>query len=1077
MADPRPAGDERRDRIFTLGLLAILLLGAIFRLAPLGRYVTPDEPAWVYRSIRFADALAARDWAAIPDTGHPGVTTMWLGAAGVAVRRLLAPVESGAHLEWIRSLAWLDPENAAAFPRLAFFLPAGRIAVALTTAVGLLAVYWLTNRLFGRWVGLVALGLLAFDPFLVGHSGLLHTDALLATFSLLALLAAFNGLRARQRAPWWALSGLFAGLALLTKTPALVLFPFIPLLRVAYDGMAVIRGRRPPVQLLGTAAACLLFLLVAAAVFLGLYPALWVDPQGAFQMLSGITEQHVDTSLRATFFLGQTTYDPGPAFYPLVLLYRVSPVVLAGVGIGLARLGRTPPEDRVPFLALLAFALLFGIGVSLAAKKHDRYLLPAFPSLAVAASVGLAGFSKPAASREGRLGVLRRSLPALLQLLFLVPFALHPLAYYNPFAGGPWVAERLLPTGWGEEMGAAARWLNRMPAADQLTVAATNVPSFAALFSGRALPLDQASQADYAVPVLPPPGESLSPWSSWTATYTATVGFVDQALVLANPLPARRAAYVAQRAGPDDVILLDAGAPFLRVYEGPGSVHSAADVASEVDVAAWLAQHQPSDGAIWWVSIPQASPITVAHLRRQLTAIATPVQTGTVAGATIIRFEPPPVDPGIGASPFIANFGGYMALVDGAVLRDPIAPPDRVALALRWHALAPPPADHHIVLSLRDSAGHVWSTGGRPVLNQVDFPTSVWIPGSWVDRTYSLGLPPGAPPGRYTAEVSLYNTATGAGLGAAAPDGAFRGTRVPVGEVTAAPPANPPGLAVLEIPQRRDRSAGPLTLLGLASPPEQVLSGDRLTLGLFWQADAAPEVDYRVRLRLVDADGEARMTVVAPLSSYATSRWRVGDRFESRYTLHVLPDRPPGSYQLTLNVLDAGDSTLWAADEPLGSVEVLPRERAFELPDAISTPLDATFGGQIHLLGYDLPRPQAAPGESLPLTLYWRAGGPTERGYTLFVHLLGESGAIYGQVDRVPGGGTAPTTSWAEGQVIVERVDLPVRAGMSPGTGRIAVGFYDPLYGHRLPVTAADEPPGSDRMILPTEVEVEGGQS
>jgi 4-amino-4-deoxy-L-arabinose transferase-like glycosyltransferase len=1076
MADPRPAGDERRDRNFTLVLLVILLLGAIFRLAPLGRYVTPDEPAWVYRSIRFADALAARDWAAILDTGHPGVTTMWLGAAGVAARRLLAPVESAAHLDWLRSLAWLDPENAPAFRRLAFFLPAGRIAVTLITTGGLLAAYWLTSRLSSRRVGLVALGLLAFDPFLVGHSGLLHTDALLAMFSLLALLAAFNGLRARQRAPWGALSGLFAGLALLTKTPALILFPFIPLLLVAHDGMAVIRGRCPPVQLLGTAAACLLFLLVAAAVFLGLYPALWADPQGALEMLAGITGQHVDTSLRATFFLGQTTYDPGPAFYPLVLLYRVSPVVLAGVGIGLARLRRTPSEDRVRFLALLAFALLFGIGVSLAAKKHDRYLLPAFPPLAVAAAMGLAGLLKPA-SWEGRLSVLRRSLPILLQLLFLIPFALHPLAYYNPFAGGPWVAERLLPTGWGEEMGAAARRLNRLPAADQLTVAATNVPSFAALFSGRTLPLDQASQADYAVPVLPPPGESLDRWASWSATYTATVGFVDQALVLANPLPSRRADYVARRAGLGDVIFLDADAPFLRLYEGPGSVHSAADVVSEADVAAWLGQHRPWDGAIWWVSIPQASPITVAHLRRQLTAIATPVQTDTVAGATIIRFEPPPVDPGIGASPFIANFGGYMALVDGAILRDPVAPPDRVALALRWQALAPPPADHHIVLSLRDRAGHVWGTGGRPVLNQVDFPTSVWTPGTWVDRTYSLGLPPGAPPGRYAAEVSLYNTATGAGLGAAAPDGAFRGTRVPVGEVTAAPPANPPSLAVLEIPHRRDRSAGPLTLLGLASPPEQVLSGDSLALGLFWQADAAPEADYRVRLRLVDADGEAGMTVVRPLSSYATSRWRVGDRYESRYTLHVLPDRPPGSYHLTLNVLDAGDATLWAADEPLGPVEVLSRERAFELPDTISNPLDVTFGEQIHLLGYDLPSSQAAPGESLPLTLYWRAGGPTERRYTLFVHLLGPDGAIYGQVDRVPGGGIAPTTSWAEGQVIVERVDLPVRAGMPTGTGRIAIGFYDPLYGDRLPVTAAGEPPGTDRMILPTEVEVEGGQS
>ncbi|RLC63084.1 MAG: hypothetical protein DRI80_04790, partial [Chloroflexota bacterium] len=200
------------------------------RLAPLGRYVTPDEPAWVYRAVRFADALSARDWAAIPSTGHPGVTTMWLGALGVAVRRLLAPAESVAHLDWIRRLAWLAPENGEAFRHLAFFLPYGRVAVALVTTLGLVALYPLLARLFDRRVALLTVGLLACDPFLVGHSGLLHTDALLATFSLLALVTALNGLREPRRAVWWALSGLFAGLALLTKTPAIILLPCILLL-------------------------------------------------------------------------------------------------------------------------------------------------------------------------------------------------------------------------------------------------------------------------------------------------------------------------------------------------------------------------------------------------------------------------------------------------------------------------------------------------------------------------------------------------------------------------------------------------------------------------------------------------------------------------------------------------------------------------------------------------------------------------------------------------------------------------------------------------------------------------------
>ena len=46
-------GADREHRWLWL----ILALAFLFRLAPLGRYVTPDEPAWVYRSLRFADGL------------------------------------------------------------------------------------------------------------------------------------------------------------------------------------------------------------------------------------------------------------------------------------------------------------------------------------------------------------------------------------------------------------------------------------------------------------------------------------------------------------------------------------------------------------------------------------------------------------------------------------------------------------------------------------------------------------------------------------------------------------------------------------------------------------------------------------------------------------------------------------------------------------------------------------------------------------------------------------------------------------------------------------------------------------
>jgi hypothetical protein len=76
-------------------------------------------------------------------------------------------------------------------------------------------------------------------------------------------------------------------------------------------------------------------------------------------------------------------------------------------------------------------------------------------------------------------------------------------------------------------------------------------------------------------------------------------------------------------------------------------------------------------------------------------------------------------------------------------------------------------------------------------------------------------------------------------------------------------------------------------------------------------------------------------------------------------------------------------------------------------------------------------------------------------------------------VDRVPGGGAWPTSSWAPSQVIVDRIELPVAQGAPAGEYVIAVGFYDPWYGGRLQVTSSDEAEGPvTQAVLPVHVTV-----
>lgn len=1069
-------------RGISIVLISVLAVTGFFlRLAPLGRYVTPDEPNWVYRSIRFRDALAARDWSAVPSTGHPGVTTMWLGAVGVTAARWLNPVRSADHLNWIRNLAWLAPDNGAAFPHLAFFLPYGRIAVATTTTVALVALYWLLRRRFDQLLALLVVGLLALDPFLVGHSGLLHTDALLATFCLLTIALILNGLREPQRLAWWGLVGLSSGLALLTKTPGALAVAF------GFGGAVLCSWRSAPGEsglvhgVRETARRVLPFVGAAAMTVLILNPGLWSDPGAALRDLSSSAARHMQVAPRPVFFAGQMTYDPGMGFYGVVLLFRLSPVALVGLIIGLMRLSHLTSDRRGALLIALGFAVLFALGMGLGEKKHDRYMLPALVPLALASVVGWEELGRWVRGRVGRpwdgwWPASPSGVGALLigvQLLLALTFTPYPLSYANPAVGGRWIASRLFWLDWGEGMGAAARWLNGRANASELTVAASSVPTFGSVFAGATVPLEQAALADYFVRDI-----SLASESGYDdpVAHRVTVGSARHVVVMTNTAPIEQAEYLANHAGTGDLILVDAETALLRKHQGPGALRSMASVSDESDMAVWLEQHAPTHGSLWLVSWPGSSRITGQHLRRQLAAVGVSLGTDTVAGATIAQYAVRDRVATRSAPAYRAAFEGRLALVDG-VVDEAVVWPDDLRVDLRWRALDSPGANYRAAVTLRDDAGYAWSQAERQVVNSVFFPTSAWQAGHWSDATFSLGLPPGVPPGRYAVDVSLYREDTGARVGAAGPDGGFEGTLVPVGEVVVLPPEIAPGIDAMDVTEPLDIAAGPLVLIGMVPPPKEVLSGDTLSFHLFWQADLAPETDHRVRVRLVASDGAEELEELFPLSRHPTSSWQAGSRFQSRYEVHIPPDLRTGRYRLTLDVLNARDRCLLEDPIYLASTEVLSRERSFALPEDVPQHLDLLFGESARLLGYALETAEVRRGQGLDLTLYWQAERATDASYTLFVHLLGPDGGVYGQVDRVPGDGRAPTSSWAAGQVIVEQVLLQLAPTAPVGTYRIAIGFYDAAYGDRLTVfDASGRPVDAGRAILPVEVTVSGGE-
>jgi 4-amino-4-deoxy-L-arabinose transferase-like glycosyltransferase len=91
-------------------------------------------------------------------------------------------------------------------------------------------------------------------------------------------------------------------------------------------------------------------------------------------------------------------------------------------------------------------------------------------------------------------------------------------------------------------------------------------------------------------------------------------------------------------------------------------------------------------------------------------------------------------------------------------------------------------------------------------------------------------------------------------------------------------------------------------------------------------------------------------------------------------------------------------------------------------------------------------------GEGIPLTLVWSAEQPPTTAFTVFTHLVGPDGKLWGQWDNPPVWGTYPTTDWEAGEIVFDQYLIPVSEDAPPGEYHLLVGLYDPITGERLAV-------------------------
>ncbi|MBN1659989.1 MAG: glycosyltransferase family 39 protein [Anaerolineae bacterium] len=211
-----------------------------------------------------------------------------------------------------------------------------------------------------------------------------------------------------------------------------------------------------------------------------------------------------------------------------------------------------------------------------------------------------------------------------------------------------------------------------------------------------------------------------------------------------------------------------------------------------------------------------------------------------------------------------------------------------------------------------------------------------------------------------------------------------------------------------------------LRLLGYTQTGERQVT-------LFWEAIQSLEEDYRVSLVLRDTTGQSwgqwdgRPTAYY----YPTNRWRPGQVVFGRYNLALLPGSPPGDYGIEVGVYTEDDpvglDVLDAAGNPQGkravpgavrlAVATAPPEEV-EVPNAKRVDL----GGGIVLIGWDLGREEAAPGDRLLLTPIWSVDTEPGGDYQVRVLLTDAAGQTLDAGIHYLTNEWHPTSVWLPGQ-------------------------------------------------------------
>jgi len=374
-------------------------------------------------------------------------------------------------------------------------------------------------------------------------------------------------------------------------------------------------------------------------------------------------------------------------------------------------------------------------------------------------------------------------------------------------------------------------------------------------------------------------------------------------------------------------------------------------------------------------------------------------------------------------SPLSATLAHDIHLLGYAADTLTLAAPDSLRLTLYWQAAKVVNENLLVNLRLVTEAGVIaWQSTGRVPVSDL-YPTNAWRTDEIISDFYNVPLDASLPPGQYQLHVGLFPP--------------FQVVDEGWADIAAITVLSPNITPTPTHPLRA--KFGSLWLIGYDAP-ESAAPGSRVNVILYWLRSAGNDS--------VTALGETRSLAAWPVGAIAPMAYALTAPASGPMPIHIATGQPA----------QCG----WF--RPLTESCPLP---AITLTDEGTAEGAINFDHQLLLRTISIDTPNAVPGGLAEVTLEWQGLQAMSENYTVFVHLLGPDGVVYGQVDAWPVSGTRATSGWKPGEVIADHYSIRLDADAPLGEYQVEVGLYLLATLERLPVLNAEGAPIDDKALVP----------